>query len=883
MPSIVDTTLRTDTDHLKWLLYLMNEYGIYTQDVSAIGLVGFMAHANTDVNNAVLYRSNQAIKESHVITAQRLSSLYKHAREVDIMPKFSVPATLQMVLLVEEQDFLAHATLNGDVYTYVITRDNILSVGAYIYSFDYDVEIRLEKRAGGERYLTARYMSSVLKNPTSNIVNANIKAVRQFTQAGGYIYQLYFNLRQYYRYIVEKTITDRDYGVYPVSTPRKEIDEIAAMEVFHIASGPSNAGSMTKLDQKIYFESSRVDTDTIFVNYDSAYSFQLIHKSDEGGFRPKVGDILRVELYCTCGAGGNYQYSDTEAGIKFKYADGNDLYVRPILLNDGKSYGGQSYGYTKEKLRKDIITKKSTRDSIVIENDIYMLLNNYRGSTNYNEYNVVKHRNDIIKIFNIFTTLKFDNNNDGVYYTIPTNTLHVDWDFVKYAKLVKNNGTDKFYLMTEPYVKSNKATVGEIIAESDIGTNTTKDDLIYRLPFMIAYDKKNNIVRAYDNYTETQYTTDYELTYPNVAYSYICNWIKFLKEDYASPLLVAFQVRVNLAGEKPKEAFMKLDPATNTVEDTGYIEVRFILKDKSTNADVFNTKCDLYRYSDIDDDDFYTYGSILIPKGKDKTIVINDKIELTDDKGTKVMVPLEGLEGRIEISAPTTKNSITGLYESDRKIINRFKFECDILKNRTSEFKLQHDVLGNDKIKMYHVPLVEKKFYDEDKGLFRKTLSNEYNMGEYLDKYQGEFSYSIKFNNTYGYSSMFSVGLQNKDLNNVVIDFNFTIRYKVGATLTERELNRAIYSYLTSINYYQGGEFHISNLYDFLLDTYPNDIDFIQFNGMNGLHINDQLIKMKVSNVNNNSIMESLNMPFKKDSAGNYNFVVKWTIIENSK
>ena len=72
----------------------MNEYNIFTKDISALSLVGMMAHAMTDVNEATLYRSNQAIKESHVITANRYDSLYKHAREVELFPSFAIPSRM---------------------------------------------------------------------------------------------------------------------------------------------------------------------------------------------------------------------------------------------------------------------------------------------------------------------------------------------------------------------------------------------------------------------------------------------------------------------------------------------------------------------------------------------------------------------------------------------------------------------------------------------------------------------------------------------------------------------------------------------------------------------------------------------------------------------
>ena len=132
MANIIDNNLRTNADQLKWLSFLMNEYDIFTKDISALSLVGMMAHAMTDVNEATLFRSNQAIRESHVITANRYDSLYKHAREVELFPSFAIPSRIDLVLLIEENDFLQYATIEGDVASYRVTKDNFITIGAFI-------------------------------------------------------------------------------------------------------------------------------------------------------------------------------------------------------------------------------------------------------------------------------------------------------------------------------------------------------------------------------------------------------------------------------------------------------------------------------------------------------------------------------------------------------------------------------------------------------------------------------------------------------------------------------------------------------------------------------------------------------------------------------
>lgn len=870
MATIIDTGFKSDIEHLRYLQALMTEYNIYTEDISALSLVGFIAHANTDINNAVLHRSNQALKESHVITANRWHSLYKHGREVEVFPKYSKPCRMEFVLLIEENDFLAYATINGDTANYVLSADNFITVGSYIYSFDYNIDIRLENGADNEKYLTARYVIEGTKNPISDLVNPTIKAIRRKTP-NGHVYQLYVVLQQYHREYTERTITDRDYAVFPISTKRS-VDEIAAIDVFHISKASANIGTIKRLDQKMYFENSRTDRDTIFIHHKSANSFDLIHKSDPGGFRPASGDLLQTVLYVTSGSGAEFNFAYLQgSNIKFRYIDENPLYVKPVLIN-GISTGGVSYGNNKEALRREIITKKSTRDSIVIENDLSMILNNTKSVSNLNDYAVIKNRNDIIKVFNIYTTLNFVNN--GTSFTIPTNTLDVEWDFV--ADGEEAEAGSKFYLMNTPYVTSNEIKKGVVRKESDLAGLDTKH-LKYRVPFILAYDKENNIIRSYEVYTDEKYWTDYYLLNHKVPYSYICNWVRFVKEDFDKPFDIEFEVRINLTETKPSEKLFNIvqSGGKDVLQDSGFLEVHFILEN-DRKEQVYKAKCQMKGYTVNGDDDFFTYGLRLIEQGPVK--IRGDKIEIHNpDTNSKVWVNIEGLTGKIEISSPTERSTGSALLDTNRQIVNRFTFDCDLTKNRTAQFKIQHSVLGNNKIKLFFVPCVELEFYKKHYKIFRNSIYNEYTMEERLAKYQGEFSYSLKFINSYGYSNTYTVGLNKDPLNNVILDLNFLIERKVGSTLNKEELSKAVYSYISSLQFLDYEEFHISNLYDYLFAVFPDDIKMIQFQGMNGLSSEMQLISMNISEIANDTIVEKLNIPTTYDEENDiFNFKINW-------
>ena len=78
------------SSYFEYLQKLLETYGIDRHTLSGLSLAGFTTHVLSDINDTVTYNSKQAVQESHVMTAKKLDSLYKHAREVNLFPKLSI-------------------------------------------------------------------------------------------------------------------------------------------------------------------------------------------------------------------------------------------------------------------------------------------------------------------------------------------------------------------------------------------------------------------------------------------------------------------------------------------------------------------------------------------------------------------------------------------------------------------------------------------------------------------------------------------------------------------------------------------------------------------------------------------------------------------------
>lgn len=471
--------------YLESLMDLLGTYGIDRKDVDALSLVGFNTHVLGEMNETVQYVSRYAINESQVITANRLDSLYKHAREVDLFPTLSRPARLNMIFLIDARDFDEKATVSGNTKRYVINKTNTVRVGDFIYSLDYDIEISAEitDSIDDAGYVTARYLyendKETLPDILQDLVNPVIKIVKKKT-IRGWEYQLYLTLKQYAREIHEREFQDRDYSAFhytasaeliAVKSFRKRVDDLS--------------GSLEPLKVRLYFENSRTSEDSVYLQFESPNSFTIVHKSQENGFRPKRGDKIVNYIYTTAGEKANFRINVVvDEDIVFIPDDETDLGVLVALPDGGLSYGGVSYTNDKETLRKEIITRRSTRDAILTENDLMLQINNL---TRNNEHNIIKTRNDIRRIFNVFTTLKYKAPNGKLYY-IPTNTLDIEWDFEKHASVdtvVREDGeTIDFYNLTSFIVKCtgepDKYGEGELISPTvmDLATPLMEE---YRL------------------------------------------------------------------------------------------------------------------------------------------------------------------------------------------------------------------------------------------------------------------------------------------------------------------------------------------------------------------------------------------------------------------
>lgn len=1032
-------------EYFQYLLKLLNTYGINQDTLSNLSLVGFTTHALADIHDTVNYVSRQAINESYIMTATKLDSLYKHAREVDIFPTLSIPASMDFILIINEEDFKQVATVSGRTRSYVIDKSNYIKVGDFIYSLDHDLEISIQNTSNDSEsnipYMTARYLEDLydeLPDVLKTIPNKTIKVVRRKTQRG-WEYHLYLTLKQYSREVYEKEFIDRDYSAYNYTAN----GELVGIKVYRIIDNPKQGQSMrSKLDLKMYFETSRTSQDSIYIQFESSNSFNLIHKSQDNGFRPELSDKMHTYIYTTAGARGNFTYAK-QIGPDIKLIPNNDMDLDiTVYLEDGISKGGVSFTNDKEQLRRDIITKKSTRDSLLTENDILMRIK--KAARNKNDHYVIKYRNDIRRIFNVFTTLK--HTQDGIDYVIPTNTIDITWNLEDTivnkettgvgtatldtigegvnAEKWYNNSTflvesrkhesgfvenslvpstfekllnplmEEFRLgITQPiynaegnaiiigdkeieaitptttavykdkpyfynnriyYARRNKIDCKpgelELLTSSNIhdGVNTDSDNALfetdekiyYWFPYYMSYVRSNikNYVKIYDQTIDKKNNLSYNLHRPTAPFTFICNWMVQLKDSVFNPYMFNIHVRNNLTNYSLVDNGFLVKAKDGGYLNTNKLQVYLILEDKTGHI-VYSEKFKIKEYNAIENsnDDYLDMYVTLLPAGFVPRI-IDDKISVMNEyTDSWVDIPITDLKATVKIyhidtdnqyknragesvvneevfildnNGPDTRDvtytngdgesftekekgryvklfkdvkfSSNNSYQSEEFLINTYSADLDIFEDFTDLFKPQHSILNSTQIKLHALPVIQYTFYKFYANIFKKAIEGEKDILKYVHSYQGEFSTSLKFTNTYGFSKYYTIGKNRRPLNNVQLDLSFLVKYYTeDTTVSPQEISNAIATYVRGIDFLNFDVFHISKLYDYVMDSYSGVISYLEFVSANGNLHDNQLIEMNVDNIKNDTIIEKINIPYTFN--GGFKHSVNWKVIKENK
>lgn len=648
-----------------------------------------------------------------------------------------------------------------------------------------------------------------------------------------------------------------------------------------------------KINKRLYYTRGAGD----FMEYQilGNNTIAVIHKYIQGGFKPELGGILRVECMTTTGRDVKYKLpairgNTTIATSRVEY--------EPVGKRVFESSGGNLASTDVDYLRNKVIQFRGARRRIDTESDLQTFLLNYDGDSNFLPrlvHNDIKHR-----IFNIYSVLSFGTVLNGIkrVFTIPTNTGTV----VAPLKDLHQRNVNGFthyclnyntLIQSEQSRKSDMFKINKILKPGKEPVVPVKTDpsnpnnnlytYYYVAPFIISYDKNNNFARTYmgAQYDEAYLTFQtFEDTSNDVPVRFVNTTIRvndYLVSNNAKKITNRYQLNAEIRAEgewtlSHKETFQAyleiLDenkqlitiPA-HSVEDTGdgKYDLTFDIK---TDKLVFNQHAIL---SYIDDDEDLTR--------KEVAVKVNSQVKL------KLCIKEES----------QSKN--------EYKSVAEFQGEVQFYKDITKDVFLQTEHRANDDIWFISCPLVKSDFYviAENQKQITQEMKKivtflDHAVYETLDEYSSRANdvhdimetnlrVSIKFAKTYGLSKFLDVGEINKTfIHNLQVRPSVLIR-KSDPEFEEIAIASELNQLLIKHDYFME-DLHMSALIYSVLDKAGDAITRIQFINFDDYPDNYHMISRNDQTPDNLDPPEVVSIePVYDTTAETYKFNMKFTYI----
>lgn len=662
---------------------------------------------------------------------------------------------------------------------------------------------------------------------------------------------------------------------------------------FDVYYRSNSAAPPVKINKRLFY--TRGSGDYIEYKILGNNSIALIHKYVQGGFKPARSSFLEIVCYTTTGRDVEYKLAASRE--KFTQATARVEY-EPVGKRIYKSSGGSLAETSVEYLRNKVIQLRGARRRIDTESDLRTFLLNYDGESTFHPR--LTHNDIASRIFSIYTVLSFSNTLNGIkrVFTIPTNTgsVSASYDDMRHKQI---NGLDYYSFNYNNIIKSNQSRKSDTFVldktikpgkEPSVPEKLDPKDLLNNLytyyyvsPFIIDYDKYNNMARIYmgAQYDETYLTfqtfEEFNASIPvrfvntsirvNDHYVYEKNKtshsfklnaeVRFESNSWSFEHGKTFQAYIEIQG-MDKEVYRI--PCHNATDVGNNIwDLDFNLK---TDKYVFNKWCE---FSWISDDADHTV----------KTAMFNIKDKL------KLICMIKG------------EDQDATHYKS----VSEFQGEIELFKDVTKDLFTQTDQYTQDKVSFMSLPLVKSDFYlksgnqkhitEEVKKIITFLDHAVYdNLDEYSsrsndvhDIQETNLRVAIRFAKTYGLSKFLDVGEVNKVLvHNLQMRPRLLIR-KLDPDFDETAIASELNQSLIKHDYYME-DLHMSSLVYSVLDKAGDAISRIQFINFDNYPDNYHMIIRNDQTPDNLDPPEIVSLePIYDEVTDTYKFNIKFTYI----
>lgn len=382
------------------------------------GTLGFITDVMATTSEDTLHAMMLARREFYPNTAQYLKSLYKMAAARFMDAPMAIPATANVLLMIQQSDILKYGETEGDLHTFVLDDTFIAYVDDIPFMLDYPIKILSTPKENGKYAHTTHY-DFYIDNSLSNSSERYLPNKVMNYKGTEYVIISAF-MRQIYKTYDSQLVTSNTI-VNTITMDFPFDGNLANFEVFYKEDDNTARVQLEKkmqdsgISKHPFCWYTIVDDSTIRLTFPAnAY------------FVPKLNSTISIEIATTLGSGGNFDTYESDivsenASTRYPY----NAQVPVFGTIDGPSTGGKDL-IQKEEFRLDVMRAYSTNHTYTSVNDLQLYFDKLMIGTN-DRFKFVKKRDDsFIRLYGAFLLMKDSANN-----VIPTNTLDVELDPLK--------------------------------------------------------------------------------------------------------------------------------------------------------------------------------------------------------------------------------------------------------------------------------------------------------------------------------------------------------------------------------------------------------------------------------------------------------------------
>lgn len=807
-----------------------------------VGLLGYTTEISATMTDDVSNMVTNYMKEIFPNRAIIPESLYNYAALFQMEDLFAVPAQLDAVVFLLEDEIIKYGTVNDNQIEFTLDALTKVMIEKKQFMLDYDIKV-ICKDVRGQKVYSAIY-DTTFRNDLSSIKNPFVKCKTFNIERKNYL-GLFVTLRQVDVRETDETIINNDKINMPVIDVKFE-NQLANFEVFY---KPPGAKDYTQLKKRL-INSPPLKDEFCYYKFKSENELEISFTSKDFYFKPSFNSEILVRYYTTSGESGNFeQYTGDDIRViprsnKFQY---NNNIISFAMVQSASINGKNKM--TLDELRPLIVQMFSTVASYTTENDLKL----YFSGLRQNNVNIsfIKKRDDVFeRMFGAYILLT-DNIGDCVHtntlvYSATTNDFDIEYE-----------QTDRWILKPGHLFeyKGDSLDTVTMIPDKTINTDELpeleKSKFMFANPFLMAISKRPGSIGYYINSCNTSHALDYNYLNMETSIQFICNNIYVKRNALLEENDYSLTVRL-----LPTTSFNRVNSINKN-----YIKVIGIVQDNGSESCYFNfdfssfvAQSGYFEFvGKITTDDYITSTNKMralnvkdmkdgenivktIPMTKCNISILVFTKEETDEHMPHQYEHLEDL-------ADYNLSNIYSLDDEDNRIdfitpIGIIRSRIKFVPGETKE-SFTMDISSTPFVRAGYLANEESIFY-----LLNNIRTQYHNLTTIKELITNNYSIDLKFYNTYGRSRTFVVGEQKELLDKLNIKLKLQIAPTPGADTATliNDVKLTIKKYIETVNESGTNGIYISNLIQLLENQYP-EIRYLKFDRINEYPTTVQVIE----------------------------------------